>query len=121
MQISVKDTALPRATIPAGPVPTWEQRGALARLASSMLAKLFFEPKVEVINDGPRDVVDIWVTADVLEVISELGVEGEGSIAWSHGMASPHRSAVGADSTASASGEAPPARRSTPSRPAPVF
>lgn len=35
---SFTGVALPRAIIPAGPVPTWEQRGALARLASSMLA-----------------------------------------------------------------------------------
>jgi predicted RecB family nuclease len=35
---SLKDVALPRAIIPGGPVPTQEQRGALARLASSMLA-----------------------------------------------------------------------------------
>src|SRR5215470_52926 len=34
-----------------------------------------------------------------LEVISKLGIEGEGSIAWAHGMASPHRRAVGADTT----------------------
>jgi len=41
--------------------------------------------------------------AEELEVISKLGIEGEGSIAWAHGMASPHRRAVGADSTAAAS------------------
>ena len=39
----------------------------------------------------------------IVEVISKLGIEGEGSIAWAHGMASPHRRAVGADSTAAAS------------------
>src|SRR5215831_17410583 len=56
-----------------------------------------------------------------LEVISKLGIEGEGSIAWAHGMASPHRRAVGADSTAAASCEAPPARRAAPGRPAGLF
>src|SRR5438105_4458241 len=35
---SLKDVALPRAIISGGPVQTREQRGALARLASSMLA-----------------------------------------------------------------------------------
>src|SRR5205809_3496418 len=34
---SLKDVALPRAMIPGGPVPDREQRGALARLASSIL------------------------------------------------------------------------------------
>jgi uncharacterized protein len=37
---SLKDVALPRAIIPAGPLKTPEQRGALARLASSMLASV---------------------------------------------------------------------------------
>src|SRR5438876_5833459 len=35
---SLKDVALPRAMIPGGPISTPEQRGALARLASSILA-----------------------------------------------------------------------------------
>src|SRR5262245_14489746 len=35
---TLKDVALPRALIPAGPFRTREQRGALARLASSILA-----------------------------------------------------------------------------------
>jgi uncharacterized protein len=35
---SLKDVALPQGIIPGGPVQTREQRGALARLASSMLA-----------------------------------------------------------------------------------
>src|SRR5262249_37474389 len=35
---SLNGVALPRAVIPGGPVPTREQRSALARLATSMLA-----------------------------------------------------------------------------------
>ena len=35
---SFAGVALPQAIIPGGPLPTWEQRGALARLASSVLA-----------------------------------------------------------------------------------
>jgi predicted RecB family nuclease len=35
---SLQGVVLPRALVPQGPVPTREQRGALARLASSMLA-----------------------------------------------------------------------------------
>ena len=60
---------------------------------------------VDTVRIGEDDNVVTLKKAEwnVLEVISKLGIEGEGSIAWAHGMASPHRRAVGADSTAAAS------------------
>jgi len=101
----------------AGDVSVWQVQGLssilteMAVRASSTARPFLGCAEAVEITDTTKRVLTKKLTSryisaapmELLEVISKLGIEGEGSIAWAHGMASPHRRAVGADSTAAAS------------------